>query len=62
MLRQLKDFIIHLFTVFHFRQEEWKRMRGKGCIHFTGRGARVGQGHAIGEMNGDALFKTKMDY
>ena len=37
-------------------------MRGKGCIHFTGRGARVSQGHATGEMNGDVLFNTKMDY
>lgn len=62
MLRQLKDFIRHLFTVFHFRQEEWKRMRGKGCINFTGRGACVGQGHATGEMNGDALFNTEMVY
>lgn len=37
-------------------------MRGKGCINFTGRGACVGQGHATGEMNGDALFNTEMVY
>lgn len=29
MLRQLKDFIIHLFIVFHFRQEDWTLMGGK---------------------------------
>lgn len=51
MLRQLKDFIRHLFIVFHFRQEEWKRMRRKGGISQEGEPASAPE-LARGGMNG----------
>lgn len=41
MLRQLKDFIIRLFTVVRVRREERKLMGETGCISLAGRGAKV---------------------
>lgn len=48
MLRQLKDFIIHLFIVFHFRQGDWTLMAGKG-MPLAGWGAEDGLEYARGE-------------
>lgn len=57
MLRQLKDFIIHLFIVFRHRQEEQKLMRGKACVQQEG-DPKSAWSTLVGKRMCDDVFST----